>query len=47
MESPVLLPTMKPLEGLVLAIKKDLDAMQLYSQLANASIDPDQKMRFQ
>jgi len=45
--SPALSPTMKPLDGLVLAIKKELDAMQMYSQLANANTDPEQKMIFQ
>jgi rubrerythrin len=45
--SPALTPDMKPLDGLVLAIKKELDAMQMYSQLANANTDPEQKMIFQ
>ena len=45
--SPALTPDMKPLDGLVLAIKKELDAMQMYQQLANANIDSEQKMVFQ
>lgn len=45
--TPALSPTMKPLQGLVVAIKKELDAMQMYSQLANASSEPEQKMVFQ
>lgn len=45
--SPALTPDMKPLDGLVLAIKKELDAMQMYSQLAKANTDPEQQMVFQ
>ena len=44
---PRLSPDMKPLDGLVLAMKKELDAMQMYNQLASASSDPEQKRMFQ
>lgn len=33
--TPKLSMDLKPLEGLVIAIKKELDAMQMYTQLAN------------
>jgi len=44
--APKLDPNMKPLDGLTLAIKKELEAMQMYTQLANANADPEQKMLF-
>jgi len=44
--TPKLTPEMKPLEGIVIAIKKELEAMQMYTQLANASTDNDQKKMF-
>ncbi len=44
---PQLSPDMKPLDGLVLAMKKELDAMQMYTQLANASTDAEQQRMFQ
>jgi rubrerythrin len=37
---------MKPIDGLVVAIKKELAAMQMYSQLANASDDAEVKKLF-
>jgi rubrerythrin len=37
---------MKPIEGLVIAIKKELEAMQMYTQLANISSDEAQKNVF-
>jgi rubrerythrin len=37
--TPALTPDMKPVDGLVVAIKKELAAMQMYTQLANASSD--------
>ena len=45
-KTPSLKPDMKPLDGLVLAIKKELESMLMYSQLANASTDNDQKLLF-
>ena len=37
---------LKPLDGLVIAIKKELEAMQMYTQLANTSTDAEQKNIF-
>ena len=44
--SPPLSPDMKPLEGIVVSIKKELEAMQMYTQLANLSNDTEQKLLF-
>jgi rubrerythrin len=44
--SPPLSPNMKPLEGIVISIKKELEAMQMYTQLANLSTDTEQKLLF-
>lgn len=44
--SPPLTADMKPLEGLVIAIKKELEAMQMYTQLASMSDDAAQKKIF-
>lgn len=44
--SPPITPDLSPLEGLVLAIKKELEAMQMYTRLATASADPQQQMLF-
>ena len=44
--SPPLSPDLKPLDGLVLAIKKELEAMQMYTQLAGLSADMEQKFLF-
>jgi rubrerythrin len=46
LKTPALTPDLKPLDGLVLAIKKELEAMQMYTQLAGASTDPAQKKIF-
>ena len=46
MPSPPLTADLKPLDGLVLAIKKELEAMQMYTQLANLSTDTEQKFLF-
>ena len=46
MPSPLLTADLKPLDGLVLAIKKELEAMQMYTQLANLSADTEQKFLF-
>lgn len=42
LESPPLSADLKPIDGLVLAIRKELDAMQMYTQLASLSVDPEQ-----
>ena len=44
--TPPLTPDLKPVDGLVIAIKKELEAMQMYTQLANASADVTQKNIF-
>lgn len=44
--TPPLTPDLKPVDGLVIAIKKELEAMQMYTQLANASKDEAQKNIF-
>jgi rubrerythrin len=44
--TPALTPDMKPVDGLVVAIKKELAAMQMYTQLANASDDAEIKKLF-
>jgi rubrerythrin len=44
--SPKLTTDLKPLDGLVLAIKKELEAMQMYTQLANAAADVETQLLF-
>ena len=44
--TPSLTADLKPVEGLVIAIKNELEAMQMYTQLANASTDQAQKNIF-
>ncbi len=44
--APKLTVDLKPLDGLVIAIRKELEAMQMYSQLANASADTEQQFLF-
>jgi rubrerythrin len=44
--SPPLSAEMKPLDGIVVSIKKELEAMQMYTQLANLSNDTEQKFLF-
>jgi rubrerythrin len=44
--TPPLTIDLKPLEGLVIAIKKELEAMQMYTQLANLSTDTEQQLLF-
>ena len=44
--SPALTPDLKPLDGLVLAIKKELEAMQMYTQLAKAAADTETQLLF-
>lgn len=45
-DAPTLSVDMKPLDGLLLAIKKELQAAQMYKQLGAASADAEQKMVF-
>jgi rubrerythrin len=46
LKTPDLSPDLKPIDGIVIAIRKELDAMQMYTQLAGASTDPGQKNMF-
>jgi rubrerythrin len=46
LKTPPLTADLKPLDGLVLAIKKELEAMSMYTQLAGASTDAGQKKLF-
>jgi len=41
--TPPLTADLKPIEGIVISIKNELEAMQMYTQLANASTDAAQK----
>jgi rubrerythrin len=44
--TPKLTDDLKPLEGIVIAIKKELMAMQMYTQLATLSTDAEQERLF-
>jgi rubrerythrin len=44
--SPKLTTDLKPLDGLVLAIRKELEAMQMYTQLAKAAADTETELLF-
>nr|WP_246496078.1 ferritin family protein [Methanocalculus chunghsingensis] len=44
--SPDLTPDLKPIDGIIIAIRKELEAMQMYTQLAGAQEDPKQKEIF-
>ncbi len=44
--TPPLTADLKPVEGIVIAIKNELEAMQMYTQLAHASADQAQKNLF-
>jgi rubrerythrin len=44
--TPPLTADLKPVEGIVIAIKNELEAMQMYTQLANVSTDAAQKNIF-
>jgi rubrerythrin len=44
--SPKLSVDLKPIDGLVIAIKKELEAMQMYTQLANNSTEVEQQLLF-
>jgi rubrerythrin len=43
---PKLTNDLTPIEGLVIAIKKELEAMQMYTQLATLSTDTEQELLF-
>jgi rubrerythrin len=45
-DAPELTPDLNPLEGLVLAIRKELEAMQMYTQLAAVQDDEEKKQVF-
>ena len=45
-KAPTLSADLKPLDGIVLAIKKELEAMQMYTQLAKLSADTEQQLLF-
>ena len=44
--SPALSIDMKPIEGIVVAIKKELEAMQMYTQLAKLATDTETQFLF-
>ncbi|MDD1691489.1 MAG: ferritin family protein [Methanoregula sp.] len=44
--TPKLTADLKPLDGLVLAIKKELEAMQMYTQLAKMAADTETQLLF-
>lgn len=44
--TPPLTTDLKPLDGLVIAIRKELEAMQMYTQFANAAADNETQMLF-
>lgn len=46
LKTPDLSPDLKPIDGIVIAIRKELEAMQMYTQLAGRSTDADQKKIF-
>jgi rubrerythrin len=44
--SPPLSANLKPIDGITLAIRKELDAMQMYTQLAQVAGDSEEKKMF-
>ena len=46
LESPPLSIDLKPIDGIALAIRKELDAMQMYTQLSAVAGDPEEKNTF-
>jgi rubrerythrin len=44
--APAFTPDMKPIEGIIVAIKKVLEAMQMYTQLANLAKDTETQLLF-
>ena len=47
LESPPLSVDLKPIDGIMLAIRKELDAMQMYTQLSVVAGDAEEKKMFQ
>ena len=46
MPSPPLSADLKPLDGIIVSIKKELEAMQMYTQLANLAQDTETQLLF-
>jgi rubrerythrin len=46
LELPTLSASFKPIDGILLAIRKKLDAMQMYTQISQAARDPEDKHAF-
>jgi len=46
LESPPLSVSLKPIDGITLAIRKELDAMQMYTQLSQVAGDSEEKKTF-
>jgi rubrerythrin len=44
--TPTLTLDLKPVDSIIIAIKKELEAMQMYTKLANTSLDEEQKNIF-
>ena len=44
--APKLSPDLKPLDGLAIAINKEREAMQMYTQLTKVNSDPEQQKLF-
>jgi len=44
--SPPLTSDLKPIDGIIISIKKELEAMQMYTQLANLASDTESKLLF-
>ena len=44
--SPPLSINLKPIDGITIAIRKELDAMQMYTQLAQVAGDSEEKKTF-
>ena len=46
LDAPKLTPDLKPIDGLILAIRKELEAMQMYTQLAAVQDEEEKKKVF-
>jgi rubrerythrin len=46
LDVPALTMDLKPIDGIALAIRKELDAMQMYTQLSQVATDPEEKKIF-
>jgi rubrerythrin len=46
LQAPALTSDLKPIEGIVIAIKKELEAMQMYTQLASLAQDTETQLLF-